>query len=123
MSSNNAKQVLVILSSSPYGGSLAKEAIDYCLAAAAFEQNIQLLFTGDSVLQLLKDQQPTGISQKNISKMLSALPIYGVDQFYVEQSALSCYGLEHAPLCLPATPVTSHQMSALLADANITLNF
>lgn len=102
---------------------MAREAIDYCLAAAVFEQNIQLLFTGDAVLQLLKDQQPESINQKNIAKTLSALPIYGIDQFYVDQEALTQYGLVEQPLALPATKLSPIEMADLLACASRTLNF
>ena len=123
MSENTHKPILVILSQSPYSGSLAREAIDYCLAAAAFEQKIQLLFTGDAVLQLLKDQHPEPINQKNIGKTLSALPIYGVNTFYVDQNALTHYGLTDERLCLPITKVTSNQMADMLARASHTLNF
>lgn len=123
MSTHNHKQVLVILSQTPYGGSLAREAIDYCLAAAAFEQNINILFTGDAVLQLLKEQKPEGIYQKNVSKTLSALPMYGVEQYYVEQDALKRYQLNENQLCLPITPVSSDQMADLLNQANSVLNF
>lgn len=123
MSTNSHKQVLVILSRSPYEGSLAREALDYCLAAAAFEQDLQLLFTGDSVLQLLKDQQPEGILQKNLSKTLSVLPVYGVEKLYVEQEALTRYGIKEDQLCLPVLPVTAIQMAELLALATVTLNF
>lgn len=123
MSSTSHKKILVVLSQSPYCGSLAREAIDYCLAAAAFEQNIQLLFTGDAVLQLLKDQHPESIDQKNLSKTLSALPIYGVNTFYVDQDALTHYRLTDKHLCLPITKVTPNQMADMLASASHTLNF
>lgn len=123
MSINTQKQILIVLSQSPYGGSLAREAIDYCLAAAAFEQNIQLLFTGDAVLQLLKDQQPEMISQKSISKTLSALPIYGIDKFYVDQEAMTSYDLTDKHLCLPTTQVTSSEIADILANASHILNF
>ncbi|MFD2228629.1 sulfurtransferase complex subunit TusC [Alkalimarinus sediminis] len=117
------KKIVVILSQSPYGGSLAREAIDYCLAAAAFEQDLQLIFTSDAVLQLLNDQQPQSIHQKNISKTLSALPIYGVDNFYVDQEALADLGLSEKDLCLPVSIVNANEMTELLANASHTLNF
>lgn len=122
-SNNQAKQLLVILSQSPYGGTLAREAIDYCLAAAAFEQNIQLLFTGDAVLQLIKDQHPEAIMQKNISKTASALPIYGIEQVYADQSSLDLYNLKPENLCLPVTVVSTRQIADLLANSSSTLNF
>ncbi len=123
MTPNTHKTLLVILSQSPYSSSLAREAVDYCLAAAAFEQNIQLLFIGDAVLQLLNDQQPANISQKNVAKTLSALPIYGIGNFFVDHEALVRYGLSDEQLCLPIRKVTPRQMADMLANATHTLNF
>ena len=123
MTPNTNKPLLVILSQSPYNGSLAREAIDYCLAAAAFEQHIQLLFIGDGVLQLLTEQRPESISQKNVAKTLSALPIYGIDKLFVDQEALDRYGLSDEQLCLPISKVTPSQMADMLANATHTLNF
>lgn len=123
MSKNTHKTILVILSHSPYGSSLAREAIDYCLASAAFEQNIQILFTGDAVLQLVENQQPETINQKNISKMLSALPIYGIDELYADQQALTRFSLSEKQLCMPTTLVTPNEMADLLANASHILNF
>jgi tRNA 2-thiouridine synthesizing protein C len=116
------KKVLIILTQSPYNGSLSREAIDYCLAAAAFEQDLELLFTGDAVLQLIKDQNPSAISQKNLTKTLSALPIYGINKFYVDSSSLVQYGINDN-LCLPTDKVDASEISVLLANADTILNF
>ena len=123
MTSTSDKQTLVIFSKSPYSSALAREGIDYCLAAAAFEQNIKLLFTGDAVLQLLKHQKPEQISQKNIAKTLSALPIYGINTFYVDEAALTKYELTQEHLCLPITLLSPNQMAKLLAESSTVLNF
>ena len=116
------KKVLIILTQGPYGSALSREAIDYCLAAAAFEQDLELLFTGDAVLQLIKDQDPTTINQKNLTKTLSALPIYGIDKFYVDSSSLVQYGIDYN-LCLPVIKLNASEISELLTNADTILNF
>ena len=125
MNSNSIKarkKVLIILTQSPYGCSLSREAIDYCLAAAAFEQDLTLLFTGDAVLQLIKDQKPSTINQKDLTKTLSALPIYGINQFYVDSSSLEQYGLDDN-FCVPAIKIDAKEISELLVNADTILNF
>jgi len=125
MTSNSTKarkKVLIILTQSPCSGSLSREAIDYCLAAAAFEQDLALLFTGDAVLQLIKDQNPSVINQKNLTKTLSALPIYGIEKFYVDLSSLVKYGINDN-LCLPTIKVDANEISKLLTNADTILNF
>ncbi len=116
------KKVLVILTQSPYGNALSREAIDYCLAAAAFEQDLTLLFTGDAVLQLINDQNPSTINQKDLTKTLSALPIYGINQFYVDSNALEQYGIDN-DFCVPTIKVDVKEISELLVNADTILNF
>ena len=125
MNSNSTKarkKVLIICTQSPYSGSLSREAIDYCLAAAAFEQDLELLFTGDAVFQLIDGQNPSVINQKNLTKTLSALPIYGINKFYVDTNTLIEYGINDK-LCLPTTKVDANEISKLIATADTILNF
>ncbi len=51
-----ASKLLVAVRHAPYGGSLAKTAIDTALAAAAFEQDVSVLFLGAGVLNLVPGQ-------------------------------------------------------------------
>lgn len=125
MNSNSVKarkKVLIILTQSPYGSSLAREAIDYCLAAAAFEQELTLLFTGDAVLQLIKEHKPSTINQKDLTKTISALPIYGITDFYVDSSAIEQYGIEDN-FCVPTIKVEANAISELLTNSDTILNF
>lgn len=125
MNSNSTKarkKVLIICTQSPYSGSLSREAIDYCLAAAAFEQDLELLFTGDAVLQLIEGQNPSAINQKNLTKTLLALPIYGISKFYVDAKTLIEYGINDK-LCLPNIKVDVNEISRLIATADTILNF
>lgn len=117
------RNVLVICTKSPYNSSLARESLDYCLAAAAFDQNLTLLYTGDAVLQLLKNQNTDEIQHNNMSKNLAALPIYGVNKVYVEANSLSQYGISENDICLPFETVDNEQIAAIITSANLILNF
>ena len=43
------KSILFVVQHTPYGSSATQEALDAALATAAFEQNVQLFFSGDGV--------------------------------------------------------------------------
>jgi tRNA 2-thiouridine synthesizing protein C len=77
------KKLLIIQSKAPYGTSSIQESLDIVLAAGTFDQDVSLLIEEDACYQLLKVQQPEVINKKNTSKMLSALPIYGIDKIFV----------------------------------------
>ncbi len=117
------RKVVVFCTKSPYGSSLARESLDYCLAAAAFDQNLEIIYTGEAVLQLLKNQNANEIQHNNLSKTLAALPIYGVDKVYVDAKSLYQYGIAENDICLPFEPLNNEQIAAMIASANLILNF
>lgn len=83
-----------MLRRSPYGSSLAKAAVDVALATAAFEQVVDLLFVGDGVLQLMPDQDSHSLGIKNIGRQLASLPLYDINDVYVDAEAAARYNLD-----------------------------
>ena len=117
------KSFLLINRQAPYGSSAARDALDVALTASVFEQDISLLFLADGVFQLLQDQQPQGIQQKNISANLSALPMYDIDQIFVSASALKARGLKKEQLSLPAELLDDQQIAALISRHDQVMSF
>lgn len=89
MSPMNSKRILLISSSAPYYSAKAREILDVALAASVFDQDVSILLLGDAVFQLLATQQADQLQQKSISKTLSMLEIYGIDQLYAQTSAMN----------------------------------
>ncbi len=108
------KQFLVITSNAPYGTSQAREATDLALATALFEQKVSLLFQGDGVFQLLPDQNPAAIEQKNLSAMQQALPLYDVEDLFYCAESLQERGIESRTLALPAKALTRSEIASLI---------
>ncbi|MDX1735029.1 MAG: sulfurtransferase complex subunit TusC, partial [Halioglobus sp.] len=89
----SARRTLLVIRHSPYGGSLARSAVDTALAAAAFDQPVTLLFMGDGVLQLLPGQDSKAAGMKNIGRQLASLPLYDIDKVYLDSDAAARYRL------------------------------
>lgn len=117
------KRFLVVCRHPPYGSSLARAALDAALAAAAFDQQVALLFLGDGALQLLPGQAAGAIGQKPLDRQLGTLPLYDVDELYVDAEALRARGLQDAELALPAQPLSAAAITALLAEQDVVLGF
>lgn len=117
------KSFLLIYRHSPYGQSLAREALDVALTAATFDQAVALLFMGDGVLQLVKSQQPGAIAQKALDKQLAALPLYDVETIYVEADALTARGLTTADLALPVQLLNADDIAQQIEAHDIVLGF
>jgi tRNA 2-thiouridine synthesizing protein C len=120
---NNKKSFLFINRRAPYPGTFAKESMDVTLIAAAFNQNVSLLFMDDGVYQLLKAQEPSGINQKNVSLTLPMLEMYDVSNIYVEQASMRARNLTGDDFLIPVKVIDAEQVRELLEQQDILLNF
>lgn len=84
----------------------------------AFEQDFDLLFLGEGILQLVKDQASDAIGLKNIGRGLSSLPLVDVESVYVEADALARHGLAAQQLVLPVIPLAPAEIHALMCDCD-----
>lgn len=113
--------LLFVFRSAPYQDCTAREGLEAALAAAAFDQAVRLLFIDDGVYQLTNGQNPE--HQKNLQKMLAALPIYDVNEIFVHQYSLEERGLSPHRLNLTAQPVTNVDTTRLIGQATHVLSF
>lgn len=118
-----AGKLLLVTRRAPYGGSLARSALETALAAAAFDMAPALLFQGAGVLQLLPEQDASAIGTRTHGKVLDSLPLYEVDKLYVDASALAGYGLQEMPLPEGASLLDAAGIRALLDAYHHLLSF
>ncbi|MDY0207280.1 MAG: sulfurtransferase complex subunit TusC [Pseudomonas sp.] len=118
-----AQSVLLISRQAPWAGIAAAEALDIALAAGAFDLPLSMLFMDDGVFQLLAQQQPQILEQKDLSANLQALPMFGIEQLYVAQQCLSERGLADSSLAIEAERLDDLQIQQLIRqfDHVITL--
>jgi tRNA 2-thiouridine synthesizing protein C len=93
-------RLLFVMRHAPYGSSTAREALDALLATAVFGQDVGVLFMNDGVFQLVRDQSPDTLPQKNLASSLQALPIYDVERLYVHTPSLTERGLVMSDLVM-----------------------
>ncbi len=117
------KSILFVCRQSPYGSSLARAGLDAALAAAAFEQPVNLLFLGTGVLQLDADQDGRAIGQRDQGKLLASFPLYDIDQVYADADAIKRHGLDTANCALPVIALGGAEMQQLLTQSDHVLGF
>lgn len=115
------KTLLFILQRAPYGSSATREALDAALAAAAFEQHVQILFIGDGVWHLLAAQQPHAISSKDTSKMLQALDYYDISDVFVDEMSLQERGLSATQLAIASRTIGGDTLKQLINAADCVI--
>ncbi len=123
MTNDSEKKILIICRRPPYGNSLAREALEVTLAASAFDQDISILFTGDGVFQLLKDQSSDSIASKNHLKLLAAFPLYDIEQLFVDRHSLDERKLSEHNCCLPIQLIDDASCRTFLRQFNSVLSF
>ena len=87
------KKFMYVNRKAPYGTIYALESLEVVLIAAAFDQQVSLVFMDDGVYQLMKSQNTDDIEMKNFSLTYSALGDYDIKTIYVDTESLAERGL------------------------------
>lgn len=123
MSKPEKKKLLLIVRHSPYGSGLARASLDFALAAAAFEQDLSLLFMDDGVWQLLPEQNTTALAYKSVQKTLASMSLYDIDTFYVEANSLSARQLLVEQLSGPVKLLQAADIGDFIASHEQLVSF
>ena len=115
--------LLAICSYPPSRRVEAREALDAVLAAAIFEQRVSVLFCGDGVWQLLREQGDYSGADKPLARSLEALPLFGVPELLVDTESLAERGLDPGDLLDIAQPVTLAQARELMRRCDRIMSF
>lgn len=115
--------LLVILRHAPHGSSWLREGLDTALVAAAFGQQVTLLFAGEGVLALLTGQTAGPLGQKGTHGVIDMLAMYDIDTLMVDGQALKSRGLCTDDLMLAVTLVEGDGVVSLLHGHRLVLNF
>jgi len=116
------KRFLYVNRKAPYGTIYALETLETVLIAAAFEQDVSLVFMDDGVYQLKKDQDTTAIGMKNFSKTYRALDGYDVEKLYVEKESMDERGLTEDDLVVDVEVKTSAELQDIMAAQDVVLS-
>ncbi|MGY0219942.1 sulfurtransferase complex subunit TusC [Endozoicomonadaceae bacterium StTr2] len=113
----------VIMTKPPYGSLTAREALDSALVAATYDLNVTLLFLGDGVLQLLGNQNPADIQQKNLNALHASLPLYGIERLVVDAQALKQHNLTAEDLVSDVEVLEADALSNLIDSHTSVVTF
>ena len=116
-------KILIIQRTAPYGSSLAREGLDYVLTSAAYDQDISVLFLGDGVFQLLKNQQSQSINLKPQGSALEILPLYDITQIFVVKEDLQARNILEADLTLSVKCLIRSDVSEFIKQQEKVVGF
>ena len=111
-----------VLARAPYGTIYALECLEVILVAAAYDQDVSVVFLDDGVCQLKKNQDTTGIGMKNFSKTFGALADYDVEKIYVEKESLDARGLTVDDLVIPVEVMAADDLRDIMAQQDVVIS-
>ena len=116
------KRFLYVNRRAPYGTIYALESLEMVLIAAAFDQDVSVVFMDDGVYQIKKGQDTTGINMKNFSPTYRALEGYDVEKLYVCRRSMEERGLVPDDLVVPVEMLEPEALKALMAEQDVVLS-
>lgn len=116
------KRFMYVNRRAPYGTIYALECLEVVLIAAAFDQDVSVVFVDDGVFQLKKNQDTTEIGMKNFSKTYGALDDYDVEKIYVEKESLEARGLTEDDLVIPVQVLAASELREVMAQQDVVIS-
>jgi len=116
------KRFMYVNRRAPYGTIYALECLEVVLVAAAYDQDVSVVFLDDGVYQLKKNQDTTGIGMKNFSRTFGALGDYDVEKIYVEKESLEARGLAAGDLVIPVEVLPAARLCEIMAQQDIVIS-
>ena len=109
----------------PHGNAISREGLDALLAATAFcdEEEIDVFFIDDGVLNLLDGQNPELLLQKDFIRTFKLLDLYDIEQRFVCADSLDQYNLQTEQLIISAEQIDRTSLINRLSQAEKVFTF
>jgi tRNA 2-thiouridine synthesizing protein C len=122
MENENVKKIMHVMRHAPHGTIYTYEGLEMILIMAAYEQDLSVVFIGDGVYALKKNQDTAGIGIKGFSKTFMALDGYDVEKLYVDRLSLEERGLSEEDLLVDVEVLDSPEIGALMTGQDVIIH-
>lgn len=117
------KYIAIKTTHTPYSTSAPIDALEAAMAATNIGLKVVYIFSGLGVLQLQVEQQAQLIKHKNTFKRLMALPLFDVDDIYIDKQACENFAINTQTLDFDHTMVGIDEIEMILNSAHQVLVF
>lgn len=111
-----AKKIMFVMQRPPHGSIYPYEGLEFILITGAYEQDLTLVFIGDGVYNLKKDQDTSELGIKGFVKTYRTLDDYDINKLYVDQKSMEERGLTVEDLIVDVQVKTSAEINALMNE-------
>jgi len=119
----DAKKIMFIMRSAPHGTIYSYEGLETVLIMAAFEQDLTMVFIGDGLFALVKDQVTDDIGVKGFIKTYGALDDYEVEKIYVDRISMEERGLGPESFAIDVEVKEAEEIAAIMENQHATIPY
>jgi len=117
------EKIMFVFKNPPHGNIHAYEGLEFVLITAAYEQDITLVFIGDGILALKKDQDTQELGIKGFMKTWRTLDDYEVEKLYVDKKSMEERGLTPDDLIVPVEVKEANDISGIMKEQHVIYPF
>jgi tRNA 2-thiouridine synthesizing protein C len=114
---------LIVIRHAPYSSNQLREGLDVALVTAAFGGSVSLLFLGQGVLALLKEQTVGAPGQKATLPTIDMLEMYDIENLLVPAETLQAFNITSDQLVEGVTVIPTSELPSLFQRYASVLNF
>jgi tRNA 2-thiouridine synthesizing protein C len=115
--------LLIISTQAPYNSSASTDAFEAALAATNVGLEVKVLFQHDGVYQMISTQSPEHIQHKNMFKKLKSLPLFDIEEIYIDNESIEVRELRITNNELDWQSICKSDMISLIGSAQQVLVF
>jgi tRNA 2-thiouridine synthesizing protein C len=116
------KKIMHVMRRAPHGSIYTYEGLEMILIMAAYEQDLSLVFIGDGIYALKKNQDTAGIGIKGFSRTFMALDGYDVEKLYVDKASLEERGLTEDDLVVDVEVMDASEIGRLMTEQDVVIH-
>ena len=121
-SKSQKSRITFISRTAPYGQNKANLCLDMALASAVFEQDVNYIFFGDGVYQILKGQDGSAIESKTLGNALETLELYGIEKTYADRQSLEERDISESELLSGMQIVNGESIAQMIESSDTVFN-
>jgi|UniRef100_Q3AP76 tRNA 2-thiouridine synthesizing protein C len=122
MENENVKKIMHVMRRAPHGTIYTYEGLEMILIMAAYEQDLSVVFIGDGIFALKKDQDTAGIGIKGFAKTFMALDGYDVEKLFVDRQSLEERGLSEDDLVVDVEVLEAAEIGKLMSEQDVIIH-
>lgn len=118
-----SKKIMFVMGKPPHGEIYPYEGLEFILISGAYEQDLSLVFIGDGIYCLKKNQDTTDLGIKGFVKTYRTLEGYDIEKLYVDGDSLKERGLSEEDLIVDVEIKSSEEINAMMNEQDAVFPF